>query len=303
MAFVYPVDARSYKLKAITVYLAGPLLNLFLGLLFLAVDPQIFGTPDAEAHPIGCFAVANLLASVGSLYPRKIEYGGMFIETDGLQAYRTFIACGERRQANLVSGMLMRAASLRNVNRKKALETISEGLREFPDDMHLLSGKAVAEMDLGNYAAAREILQSVASRAAASFEKATIYNNMAWNNVLMADESLLDEADEYSRKAIELYPSVPAFQGTRGSVLVWKGELKAGLEMLKSSLALQEKTRSDLACNGTMIALAELKLGNIAESKRWKDFAIEQDPECPLLKRLRAPDGDLTPAQSGLKQT
>ena len=99
-----------------------------------------------------------------------------------------------------------------------------------------------------------------------------LYNNIAWTSIVYPRQDLLDQADEYSEKALNFSPRFTAFLGTRGSVLIRKGEIEAGINLLKTAL----KHHSDAVARSAeslSIGIGEAKLGNRRKALEWLEKA------------------------------
>jgi tetratricopeptide (TPR) repeat protein len=92
-----------------------------------------------------------------------------------------------------------------------------------------------------------------------------LYNNIAWTNVVYFREDLLEEADDYSNKALSSSPKFSVFLGTRGAVLIRKGEVREGIELLKKAFRHHSENAARSA-EGLFIGIGEAKLGNKKEA-------------------------------------
>jgi hypothetical protein len=110
-------------------------------------------------------------------------------------------------------------------------------------------------------------------------------NGLAWVDTLIGGDELIQEADKYSKEALENMPHVSYFRGTRGNVLVELGQYEEGLVLLREAMnAADNPTMKALdACH---IAIAEQKRGNLDESRKFAEIARSWDPDCMLLDRL-----------------
>ena len=106
--------------------------------------------------------------------------------------------------------------------------------------------------------------------------------------VLMHGTSeFLAEADRYSEELFRLKPDEWTIKGTRGSVLVEKGDLAAGAAMLKDVMA-NDSNSFDRAISASFLALAELKQNNRPEALRWLTISRESGSDCASTLRIAA---------------
>lgn len=114
---------------------------------------------------------------------------------------------------------------------------------------------------------------------------AFVANNHAWANYMQGGREALDAADSSSSKAISLAPQNPYVLGTRGAVLVAKGEIDKGRELLERARALHRgayERASNLAC----LALASAAEGRSAEARAFLERARKLDSDFELRARV-----------------
>lgn len=97
----------------------------------------------------------------------------------------------------------------------------------------------------------------------------------------------LAEADRYSEELIRLKPDEWTVKGTRGGVLVEKGELQAGITMLEAVMA-HDSNAFDRTISASFLALAHFKGNNRAEALRWIAISRQIDPNCVSMLRIEA---------------
>jgi hypothetical protein len=94
----------------------------------------------------------------------------------------------------------------------------------------------------------------------------------------------LAEADQYSEELLRLKPDECSYKGTRGSVLVEKGDLATGITLLEE--CMKSDSRNDRAISASFLALACLKQGKRDEALRWLAISREIDPRCISMRRI-----------------
>jgi len=117
------------------------------------------------------------------------------------------------------------------------------------------------------------------------FAAAFVANNYAWSNFMQNEQEALDAAERASSKAIGLSPNNPYVLGTRGAVLVARGELGKGRELLERARKLHREPlerASVLAC----LALAAGAGGQREEGRRLLERALKLDPDLELRGRV-----------------
>ncbi|MFO1447050.1 MAG: hypothetical protein U1F61_02640 [Opitutaceae bacterium] len=96
---------------------------------------------------------------------------------------------------------------------------------------------------------------------------------------------LLQEADGWSQKALQLAPAAITLKGTRGSVLVELGRYEDGIGLLLE-VARRSECRVDRVVSSAYLAKAFSCNGNTAEAKRWMDRARSLNPTHPVVGRI-----------------
>ena len=115
-------------------------------------------------------------------------------------------------------------------------------------------------------------------------QRYVMLNNIAYVDALIGTPDLLLEAEQYSLEAFRGIPWLPSMKGTRGTVLVQRGELDEGVALLEQSMNESQEANGK-AENGCILAIAETKRGNRERAKSLLDVARQLNPECYLLPR------------------
>lgn len=126
---------------------------------------------------------------------------------------------------------------------------------------------------------------ALSAKGVPSLVAAFVANNHAWANYMQGGHEALDAADRSSFKAITLAPDNPYVLGTRGAVLVAKGEIDEGRKLLERARALHHgayERASNLAC----LALASAAEGRSAEARGFLEQARKLDADFELKARV-----------------
>ena len=140
-------------------------------------------------------------------------------------------------------------------------------------------------LELKQYREARRIYVQLLGRLAGYPEvRTTLFNNIAYADLLIDDPGLLWEADACSREAYSRTPWVVYVKGTRGSVLVELGDYDEGLKLLQDAFGNHPEKHGQ-ALNACYIAIGECRRGNVIEGHNYFSLARRLDPQCVLLDR------------------
>lgn len=97
----------------------------------------------------------------------------------------------------------------------------------------------------------------------------------------------LPEADRYSEELFKAKPDEWTVKGTRGSILVDKGDIEAGITMLQDVMK-HDPSEFDRAICASFLAVAEIKRNNIEEALQWIRMARSLDSDCGALPRAES---------------
>jgi ribosomal protein L40E len=298
-----PRDEKFFRLRYAAVLLAGPLINVILGVaawlliqkgvLRVPIPPlslenaplalfNLFGTGLVPLHMI---VLANLLLVAINLWPRHIRTALGKIPSDGLALVTMPFLPRKKSEAILASYYLYGVTDLfGNKDHAAAQRYCEEGLKRFPENEHLLSLKGVNFLALRKFPEARECFAKLLERPAQDpMSRLVLLNNLAYANHLIGGAELLKEADHHSKYAMEQCPWVPLFKGTRGCVLIELNRIEEGISLLLDAMQNHEDPESK-AMEACHLAIGEKKRGNFEESRRYVEMARQFDPNCTLLE-------------------
>jgi len=284
-----PVNARWIRTRRFFILLAGPAVNAAIVLVIIVMwwdswrDFGLMGLPRAARLCVW----ANLCVLAFNLWPRHSKT--LNLDTDGKQLLRTFSRKPENWEDLLAARYALEAVLRRDEYRDRAgaLAWCDQGLALFPHNIHLLNLSGVLCLDQQNHLRAREIFrQLLARQTKPDGTRYLLLNNLAYADALAGDPDLLPEADAYSNEAYKAAPWVPAFMGTRGTVLVAMGQLEAGIKLLEQSFekALNPRSKAENACH---LAIANARSGNRDQADQYLKLARQLDSECRLTERVQ----------------
>jgi hypothetical protein len=115
--------------------------------------------------------------------------------------------------------------------------------------------------------------------------RALLLNNIAWADLQIGAPELLDEADRYSQEALSSEPGRPPFKGTRGSLLIERGQIDEGLALVQQAFAGNAEPQLR-ALNACYLALGEALRGNLDKGLEHLAVARRLDDKCILLSKM-----------------
>lgn len=279
-----------YRSKRCLMILAGPLTNILAAIAVLYLFP--LGENDFDVFSgvrvKSAFVIANAISAAFSLWPKRFDSAYGRVANDGLLFWKTLFLKKQEIETRPASYYLYEGGELLSAKKPEAAKRLLEqGLTLFPDNVHLSFALASAFLKMNKLPESREINVRLVNRPNVGTYYRTLFaNNLAYVDVLIGEKQLIEEADKYSKEALENMPYVSYFKGTRGCVLVELGKIEEGISLLKEAIDLGENNESK-ALNACHVALAEKKRGNLVESQKYAETARSLDADCVLLERLK----------------
>jgi tetratricopeptide (TPR) repeat protein len=279
-----------FRSREIIYALAGPVANLLVALLVLAVvgwDRVADFRPHQKISPWTLLFASNALVFITNLIPRSFSSATGHMISDGGHIVRAFVMKQEHveqlRQAFYAAHT--DAARQRGDMRSAAAWT-ERGLRDYPEDRSLLLHHGVSLIEAQKFDQARALFQKLLHDCDADdlAVRALLMNDIACVDALMGGRELLDEADEYSDYALKVLPWMAGVKGTRGTVLVERGNLLEAIPLLEASLREAEEPwgRAQSAC---FLAIAEARRSHPEKAIEYLDLARKLHRDCFLIPR------------------
>jgi len=290
MTLSFATSARLYRLKQFLLVIAGPLVNLgfLLVAIYILQSRALSISLTRSLSPVMCLVLANVLILVTNLFPynTRLVYGKL--PSDGLSVIMMpFLSKAKIEQILPLHYVFEGDEFLSKGQFQAAKACFEQGLTNYPDNSLIKINLGVACLELGEFKEARTIFKQLLEKDETDkLIHAIILNNLAFANILIDKQGLLEESNSLSAQAYQSFPWVPAFKGTRGTVLVELGKFDEGIALLKQAMEENEAPR-DKAINAVCLAIAEMRKGNRDSARQYLDTALQLDANCLLIKRAR----------------
>jgi hypothetical protein len=272
---------RWLRLRHFLMVLAAPTVNATLfAPVSVLLDSTDVGAGTLLMH---AFCWANLLMLPLNLWPRQI--GGL--PSDGLQLLRTPFLGRAEIQDFLVDYFVREGmACHERGDWPTARAWLERGLKEYPHNVYLLDGLAIVSLRQQRFAEARELLGELLEHSdLVPVLRAVFLSHAAWADLLSGETALLDEADRYSREAMEWLPWLADVRGARGSVLVQRARAEEGIPLLCDALT-DHTDPKDKAIDACYLALGYAQCGSSHQAWMRLEEARKFDSSCYLLPRV-----------------
>jgi hypothetical protein len=234
-------------------------------------------------------AFANLWMLALNLLPFPfIRAAGLFYNDGALLLALPF------RSDRMLREVLVAAAVLEAEDKREhgdfdgAEKQLEEALGRVPGSWSIRSSLAVVFLSRRKYADARVIFEELMREEPPSRSmRLVIENNLAWTYFLMRSEELKSEADRLAAGVHKKLRRAGWAMGTRGAVLLWKGELLDAKILLERAYGTNSAPESR-AFNACCLAMTMARLDRIKEARVWLDRARANHATCPLLDEAEA---------------
>ena len=283
---VAPKSTRFVRLRYLFVVFSGPLANVLL----IAFGMRIASSLDRQSIAYWAWSVfvgANLIILAVNLFPMRVMCGGQKVPNDGLAMLATPFMSRAAIKAWHTNYYFLEGLESRERGRFKAAKNWFErAVASAPDEPATINGLAISLLDLREYHEARDLLLGLVEREGNPPDYlASFCNNLAWVDLLIGTDELIQEALKYSEQAFARNPWISQYKGTRGTALACSGDFEAGVSLLQEALQENYSPR-DRACNASVLALATLKKGEDEQARHYLEMARRLDENCPFLERI-----------------
>jgi hypothetical protein len=263
---VYPLlfaaELTSTRWKRFVMIAAGPMSNALLLIISVFLASGVHDTQNAGATSFPYeMLLANGYLLIFSLLPYRTQINGGPTMTDGLQMFRLlFFGAADTRR------MIASETSTRSGSPGPSWKWI------------------VNQIDPGQLLAS---YRKMLSDPNLSPEQRLHALDLFATTVLMyGANEFLEEADRYSLELLNGRPDAWTVKGTRGSILVEKGDLDGGIAMLTQVMD-NDPSAFDRAIASAYLALAEWKKNDRDTALNWLRISRQLDPACPAGPRIQ----------------
>ena len=288
MTVAAPRKTTFLRVRLLFYYLGGPLTNALLAGFLILLCMWLPGRPIIVAGSL-VLAASNSLLAVISLFPTNRSVGNACRASDGLAILK--LPAMSIDEMNAFHGQFYYLEGIQSQDAGKLEEAerwFQRGLAEIAGGTSNLLMLATILLELRRFSEARDAYLKLHQQPDTTPElRALLENNIAWTDLMIAEPGQLEEADRFSKEAIEATPWESYVKGTRGSVLIELGRIDEGTRLVIQSLAASERPSSK-ALNTCYLAIAAARQGNSETAKKLLDEAKKSDPNCALLDRTVA---------------
>jgi len=289
-----PTEVPYFRWRRLFIILAGPLANaVMLVYAMMMLYPQSLSWSAIASHDFEgwqMFAWANTLTVILNLLPHTVNSSLGPLPSDGKQLLSLLFRPAGQDTAAHAAWFCLEAAQCRGQGRPdEALRWLERGRAVYPQHCPLRIAHARSLLDADCLAEGREELLAVIQECALlPSERARLRATIALTDVLLDDDSLLDEADAYSSEALAVFSWDPRVQTARGAVLIARKRFQNALPILRAAAQAtrhQGLPHAEAVC---FLAIAEAGVGNRAAVEKLRDRARSVEPNCHLLWRVEA---------------
>ena len=273
------------RLRYFLTVLAGPLTNGLLIIIAWHLLARV-SSNNMSFHILAGFVDGNVFTLALCLFPRKCRINHERVPNDGLLALTIpFMSRKSLEAGHSLTFYYEAMESLERDNLARAEHWLEKGVAEYPGNLWALVARASMLSHQHEFAEARELYIGALSQPESTKDfQAYLWNNVAWMDLMIATPPLLEEADQFSRQALEEIPWLSYAKGTRGSVLIELGRIDEGVPLVEQAFRENDKPR-DKALNACYLAVAMIRRGDTSEGCQYIEEAKRRDRTCPLIER------------------
>jgi len=224
---------------------------------------------------------------IENLWPRKSLPDAPSVGSDGWQLMRTPFLKEVEIEESLASTYVQEARFA--VLREKSddpLTYLNLGLRQFPSHWLLHCNCGACYLAQHNYPeAVDQFTKALESPLVPVAIQTRILDQLACIPLFSRETEFLQQADEWSRRALEIDPLSLTLKATRGSVLIDLGKIEEGRVLLEDVLQNSAVVSDRYVC-ACFLALAASKMGELLRASRMVHVARHMDVKSVLLDAL-----------------
>jgi hypothetical protein len=285
VAFARARSMRWFRLSQFIFILGGPLASGLLAATLFVVATALEDTTNPLIEPSWLwilFAVECWLILCNLLSPSSVELHDEALPSDGAVLLQTLrlkkadVAAGMLEQAFYCSRRLLKKGCISAARPDLTNELYLSGEEEkitartwwiwiLADEGHLDSAKAECEQLIMEYPPGTEA-------------RSGVLDTLACLPVFYGSKALIPEAMKVIEMAIAEEPDKITLKGTKGSLLIERGDVEQGLELVEQVLK-ESESENDRAICTWYLALAAHKLGRLEEAQEKLKEAKLRAPE------------------------
>jgi hypothetical protein len=248
----------------------------------------VLGPSTWAGFVLWAFTMAGIVTAVTNLIPMRSRGR----TSDGWKLVTTPFLSREKLDQTVAQSATIEAIEhSRRGDHDVAIAHAHAMVAEHPEAVGPRAALSVLLLQAERWAeAADEIRDQLTSLPLDEDQRASHLNNLAWADLMVGDPARLEEADHASAEAFQRKPFAEAIRGTRGSVLIERGVLAEGIQLVASS-DLPSLTPRQKAYTHAYLAIGFARSGNVWEARKRCASARAADPTVPLLSRAVAEVG------------
>ena len=277
---------RYSPFRTFLMVLAGPAVNALIIIALFLIGPEHLSVSSSVDSGIlfGFDLIfANAIILLVSIIPYRTDSPQGRIASDGMKLISIIKSLSDSVETERSYWYQIGSVEYRYGNYVEAREAYKKVAAIDHYDPHAKLSLASIDLLLGNYANARELyLELLNWPKLRGEDRASILNQVAFTNLFIGSDELIEEADQFSEEALQSDLEEGLFYGTRGAVLVLQGNLDQGILHLHQALDRLVRPE-DRGIDLLFIAHAHYMAGEIEEATTAIEEVAELNLDYPLL--------------------
>lgn len=284
--YAYFGNESLIRLRYAVYLLGGVLFNVACALImYIFFETSLLDQQGQVilAIPFTVF-LANALMII-NLIPFYTNINGIRVPTDGL----SLLTLPFKKLSELKTpGIDLIFDAYEHIEKKdylSALSALNENSARNPGSKSILITYSFLSLKMGHpeksLSESLRLLDHINDKKVKRYE-GLIYNQIAWTSLVLNN---LDLADHYSALALKKAPKEKTFRGTRGAVLVEKGFVVEGMNLLFQGMDFNY-VNSETLCCAIYLMLAYYKKGNGIECLRYLQFIKDNENKLDVDEKI-----------------
>ena len=241
--FVSGIEGKFVRLRLLFFTAGGLFFQVFwillcIGLLQLGLRVFVI---YRGVDLLAVFVLSNLPALYFSLVPAEARYQESKIPSDILRIFRLLFGSNKALEPFQTIGIMDEAFRyFVKKDYEQAASLLKQCIEKFPDQINAKISLSATLIKLMRLQDAKGLLIALVKEKLDDEYNVLIYNNLAWIFLLENNKKALVEADRFSKKAFDLNPDLPSIRGTRACVLILRGTVDEGINLLLKNVDPKE---------------------------------------------------------------
>lgn len=273
LAFATFSNLQNLKRRYFFYIVGGLFTNIFIALIFFYFFGFSFDSLTGYNFNFPTLIIlSNAIMALFNIIPYRVDYMGIKLANDGLNLFKLPFKNLTQIKSGLNANLLIDAFECFELKEyQRAIDIYEKYLIEDNSQLIVYINLSVMYLKIGEYTKSLDLLKKIEISLDEKKNKpykALVYNNFAWIYLIFGD---IENADKYSQMSFSINQKENNLRGTRGSVLIEKGDIDQGISML-TDLFDPKFVNNQTLTIAMYLFLGSYKKGNKKETAKYFEF-------------------------------